>query len=133
MTLMCTSESCADASSENDTPGCQQYITPLNTCYNAKTLFPYDESWSDFDIYDEIVMNNLKRTFYQSRDGTCAGRENLDQLNGNDDSFTLPFDTCVGPFGPPRPWGKFTLVDDVVDESGEVGENDVVISTMKQR
>ncbi len=78
-------------------------------------------------------MNNLKRTFYQSRDGTCAGRENLDQLNGNDDSFTLPFDTCVGPFGPPRPWGKFTLVDDVVDESGEVGENDVVISTMKQR
>ena len=32
-----------------------------------------------------------KRTFYQSRDGTCAGRENLDQLNGND-LFILPFD-----------------------------------------
>mmetsp|Transcript_33209 Transcript_33209/g.56457 ORF Transcript_33209/g.56457 Transcript_33209/m.56457 type:complete len:171 (+) Transcript_33209:33-545(+) len=114
-TLMCTSESCTDAT--KDTPGCMTYSTPLDTCYNAQTLFPNDESWSNLDIYDTIVMKNLKRTFYPSTDGSCAGRggENDGGTNApvdGDDSFIIPFDSCVGPFGPPRPWGKFTLLDD---------------------
>ncbi|KAL3769591.1 hypothetical protein ACHAWU_005543 [Discostella pseudostelligera] len=126
ITLMCTSETCTNA--DENTPGCQQYITPLNACYNAQTLFPNDESWSDLDIYDTMIMMNLKREFYQSRDGTCAGREKEDgstaDMNGND-SFILPLDVCVGPFGPPRPWGKFTLVDDF---DGRKEASDVISS-----
>lgn len=108
---MCTTEGCTDA--DENTPGCKQYTTPLNTCYNAKTLFPNDESWSDLDIYDEMIMRNLKRSFYQSTDGSCAGRgeeTNIPQPVDGDDSFFIPLGDCVGPFGPPRPWGKFTLL-----------------------
>ena len=79
------------------------------------------------DIYDEMIMNNLKRTFYESEDGSCAGRGEdsasaVPQPVDGDDSFVIPFDACVGPFGPPRPWGKFTLLDDYDhrEEEGEV-------------
>eukprot|EP00578_Thalassiosira_sp_NH16_P003386 CAMPEP_0181139946 /NCGR_PEP_ID=MMETSP1071-20121207/35049_1 /TAXON_ID=35127 /ORGANISM="Thalassiosira sp., Strain NH16" /LENGTH=177 /DNA_ID=CAMNT_0023226879 /DNA_START=49 /DNA_END=582 /DNA_ORIENTATION=- len=131
-TLMCTTESCTD--SDEDTPGCKSYTTPLNTCYNAKDLFPNDESWSDLDIYDEMIMRNLKRSFYQSKDGSCAGRgeekgdgggggaTNVQPVDG-DDSFTLPMKLCVGPFGPPRPWGKFTLLG---DDDGDVEESEAL-------
>eukprot|EP00580_Thalassiosira_gravida_P015392 CAMPEP_0201667566 /NCGR_PEP_ID=MMETSP0494-20130426/15616_1 /ASSEMBLY_ACC=CAM_ASM_000839 /TAXON_ID=420259 /ORGANISM="Thalassiosira gravida, Strain GMp14c1" /LENGTH=175 /DNA_ID=CAMNT_0048147597 /DNA_START=8 /DNA_END=535 /DNA_ORIENTATION=- len=117
-TLMCTTESCTDATV--DTPGCKEYTTPLETCYNAQTLFPGDESWSDLDIYDTMMMRNLKRTFYESKDGSCGGREeeedghNIPQAVDGDDTFILPIGDCVGPFGPPRPWGKFTLLEDGV-------------------
>ncbi|KAL7538327.1 hypothetical protein ACHAXR_009308 [Thalassiosira sp. AJA248-18] len=119
-TLMCTTESCTD--SDENTPGCKQYTTPLNTCYNAKNLFPNDDSWSDLDIYDEMVMRNLKRTFYQSKDGSCVGSGDEGSDNAvpepvdSGDSFVLPLDACVGPFGPPRPWGKFTLLDEGHDD-----------------
>mmetsp|Transcript_27783 Transcript_27783/g.59038 ORF Transcript_27783/g.59038 Transcript_27783/m.59038 type:complete len:183 (-) Transcript_27783:78-626(-) len=122
-TLMCTTESCTDATPS--TPGCKKYDTPLDECYNAATLFPGDESWSDTDIYDTMLMRNLKRTFYESKDGTCAGREEEESGGApvvpgdEDDAFILPFDACVGPFGPPRPWGKFTLMGDDNDQEGE--------------
>ncbi|KAL7554601.1 hypothetical protein ACHAWF_018096 [Thalassiosira exigua] len=122
-TLMCTTESCTEA--DENTPGCKKYVTPIGTCYNAKELFPGDESWSDVDIYDEMIMRNLRRTFYKSKDGSCAGRGKEAQSNtmtepvdGND-SFILPTDECVGPFGPPRPWGKFTLLFDDEYDSEE--------------
>eukprot|EP00571_Detonula_confervacea_P013746 CAMPEP_0172297964 /NCGR_PEP_ID=MMETSP1058-20130122/810_1 /TAXON_ID=83371 /ORGANISM="Detonula confervacea, Strain CCMP 353" /LENGTH=166 /DNA_ID=CAMNT_0013007191 /DNA_START=24 /DNA_END=524 /DNA_ORIENTATION=+ len=121
-TLMCTTEGCTDA--DENTPGCKQYTTPLNTCYNAKNLFPNDESWSDLDIYDEMIMRNLKRSFYQSTDGTCAGRgegaTNIPQPVDGDDSFIIPLGDCVGPFGPPRPWGKFTALDGDDESDSEV-------------
>ena len=96
------------------------------------------------DIYDEMNMRSLKRTFYQSKDGSCAGRkarereevkrknqavESGQQDVAGDDSFILPFDVCVGPFGPPRPWGKFTHLDDDGqerdDRADEEQNNDV--------
>ena len=125
-TLMCTSESC-DGADEN-TPGCRTYTTPMNACYNAGVLFPGDESWGDSDVYDEMVMSDIKRTFYKSMDGSCVWRgEGGDAKNGiprpvdADDSFILPLDVCVGPFGPPRPWGKFTLLFDDDDREEEGG------------
>lgn len=120
---------------DTDAAACKSYTTPLNQCYNAQNLFPGDESWSAHDIYDTISMMNMKRTFYKSSDGTCSNALTLWELSesaedagvgdflaggvydhyitqegGSDDYFILPFDECVGPFGPPRPWGKFTLV-----------------------
>lgn len=82
-------------------------------------------------------MRSLKRRFFESGDGTCrdngrsngavTGNENNGDSesgggNGDDedeDSFVLPFDVCVGPFGPPRPWGKFTLLDEHDDDQGD--------------
>lgn len=96
---------------DNDGVGCQEYRTPLNTCYNANTLFPNDPSWGDLDIYDEMSGVNLKRTFYQSKDGSCVGK-------GEVEASDIPLNECVGPFGPPRPYGKFSLVGDdyIVEE-----------------
>ena len=87
------------------------------------------------DIFDEMIMMNLKRTFYQSNDSTCAGRQEegantkVDNDASDDASFILPLDVCVGPFGPPRPWGKFTLVYDIGSRRGD-DDNNVVISAM---
>lgn len=73
-------------------------------------------------------MLSMKRSFYKSQDGTCSNvvqsqevlevlergyyYDNFATLMQDDDYFVLPFDKCVGPFGAPRPWGKFTLVQD---------------------
>lgn len=114
-TLMCASESCDGA--DEGTSGCRAYTTPLNACYDARFLFPGDESWGDSDVFDEMIMGNIKRTFYRSGDGSCSGRG---EGHNGDDSFILPLDECVGPFGPPRPWGKFTLLFDSGDRVEEV-------------
>ena len=88
---------------------CKTYLTPLQSCYNAKFLFPNDESWSDVDIFDQLYFNTtldenqLHRTFYTSNDGSCS--------SDVDYSWIQPFEVCEGPFGYPRPWGKFSLVD----------------------
>lgn len=129
-TLMCTSESCG---ADENIPGCRTYTTPMKACYNARVLFPGDESWGDLDVYDEMVMSDIKRTFYKSMDGSCVGRgeggdakNSIPQPVDADDSFILPLDVCVGPFGPPRPWGKFNLLFDNDDREEEGG----VISTI---
>ena len=101
---------------------CKTYLTPLQSCYNAKFLFPNDESWSDVDIFDQLYFNTtldenqLHRTFYKSNDGSCS--------SDVDYSWIQPFEVCEGPFGYPRPWGKFSLVDDIV-----VAENDVLLDS----
>ena len=73
-------------------------------------------------------MKSMKRTFYKSKDGSCSNPVQVQEDSAvdksayytnlmdqnNDDYFILPFDECVGPFGEPRPWGKFTLVQDIV-------------------
>lgn len=111
-TLLC--DSCHDDATEL-TQGCVACITPLNTCYNAQVLFPNDDTWGNIDIYDTMIMRDVKRMFYQSTDGSCIGRDKDDVV---EDYFMLPLDECVGPFGPPKPWGKFTLLfdHDQVDE-----------------
>mmetsp|Transcript_24684 Transcript_24684/g.28535 ORF Transcript_24684/g.28535 Transcript_24684/m.28535 type:complete len:200 (-) Transcript_24684:95-694(-) len=66
----------------------------------------------DQDIKDEIIVDTnhlkssyLKRSFYRSVNRTCSG--------GVADSFDhLPLEMCIGPFGPPYPWGVFDLVED---------------------
>lgn len=84
-----------------DGKDCRTYSTPLSTCYSGQSLFPNDPSWGDVDFLDEIVDATLKRTFFRTNDSTCRDAT---------DEFSLPLDECVGPFGTPRPWGKFSLV-----------------------
>ena len=93
---------CADKC-ESD---CVIFDTPTDECFSAYQLFPNDdsESWSVFDIFDS-VSNDLtffQRTIYGSIDGSCGGLAA--------DVFTIPLEECVGPFGPPRPWGNFSIV-----------------------
>jgi hypothetical protein len=130
MCEVCTDGPAASVSVEAgvDGEGCKTYTTPLNQCYNAQSLFPDDPSWSVFDIYDEMSMKSMKRTFYKSENGSCSNVAKLRDVlevverefyfnnfaEQDDDYFILPFDECVGPFGPPRPWGKFTLVQNDV-------------------
>lgn len=81
---------------------CVHYETPVGACYNGQALFPDDPSWGDSDVHDEIIVDEslLIRVFYQSQDGSCQEPT---------DEYSLPLDACLGPFGKPRPWGKFTL------------------------
>ena len=111
-TTLCSTQDCNDYNGEAEQLNvCKTYLTPISNCYNAKYLFPNDESWGDVDILDELHYRpemkrappELKRTFYTSKDGSCVGV---------DYSWIQPFEVCEGPFGKPRPWGKFSLVDD---------------------
>lgn len=58
-----------------------------------------------FDIHDtrndEII--GIRRLFFKSKDGTCSG-EVTDQFS------SIPLNQCVGPFGPPKPWGTLKLI-----------------------
>ena len=78
--------------------GCKTYSIPLDTCFSPSSLWPGDKQWGDTDVYDECNKSFLIRTFFSSQNGSC-----LEET----DRFVLPLNTCVGPFGRPRPWGKF--------------------------
>jgi hypothetical protein len=110
---------------------CVVYQTPWMTCYNGQILFPGDPSWSEWDILDiplqsssslAIVplasdgdgsssplssdrmvrpLSSFQRFFFGTQNATCASAEPTD-------TFTLPLNACLGPFGAPRPWGNFT-------------------------
>mmetsp|Transcript_31238 Transcript_31238/g.70669 ORF Transcript_31238/g.70669 Transcript_31238/m.70669 type:complete len:157 (+) Transcript_31238:47-517(+) len=126
-TIMCDTQCDQVAESTDGPDGCMRYTTPLNECYNAALLFPGDESWSDVDIIDTIVMKSLNRRFFTSKDSTCQNDKQNTAIQPVDggDSFVIPFDECVGPFGPPRPWGKFTLIE----SSGEKhSDEDAIVS-----
>jgi hypothetical protein len=119
-TTLCSTHSCNDLNGTAELIGvCKTYLTSLHHCYNAKFLFPDDESWSDVDILDELYYNDekesfsskeekaapkLQRTFYKSTNSSCRDV---------DYSWIQPFEVCEGPFGFPRPWGKFSLVDEL--------------------
>ena len=113
LTTLCAERSCSG--------NCSIYRTPTSKCYNGHKLFPPNDNltverssqetnpFGSNDILDEVFYGqknirpwHFKRSFYRSKDGSCSG--------GITDSFeSLPFDECVGPFGPPFPWGKFEL------------------------
>ena len=95
---------------------CQTFETPLGACYNAQQLFPNNPSWSAYDLLDVIPAHVATvpsihrdddpdeffyRYIFDSNDASCRGTVT--------DSFVLPTDICVGPFGEPRPWGNFSL------------------------
>jgi len=126
-TTLCSTKDCNDSNGEAELVGvCKTYLTPISTCYNAQFLFPNDESWSDVDILDELHYRpemkrappDLKRTFYTSKDGSCS--------SDVDYSWTQPFEVCEGPFGLPRPWGKFSLVDGDDVESDSLDEQEII-------
>eukprot|EP00536_Pseudo-nitzschia_multiseries_P009019 jgi/Psemu1/306245/fgenesh1_kg.244_\ len=81
----------------------KSYLTPVNECYNSRALFPNDPSWSGKDVHDTIDVQNqmLFRTIYDTVDASCRGVG---------DEIPIPLNACVGPFGRPRPWGIFRLV-----------------------
>jgi hypothetical protein len=93
---------------------CKTYVTPLSKCYNSQTLFPNDPAWSGKDVMDTVICQTLTRKIFEdSTNGSCRAGD-------QDDHFLIPLDECVGPFGPPRPWGLFTLIrvekiDDRID------------------
>jgi hypothetical protein len=100
------------------------YETPVNSCFNGASLFHHSVDWGDVDIYDEIspsllllsssssddhdhaspLLSSFTRRFYASDNSTC---------NDLVDTYELPLNECLGPFGKPHPWGRFSLVVDV--------------------
>ena len=91
------------------------YTSPINECYNGKSVAYHSSDavtnlkpksnnpYGDHDIMDGFVKEGeefvgIARLFFQSKNGTCLG--------GVTDSFpNIPLNECVGPFGPPYPWG----------------------------
>ena len=105
-TLLCEDRGCSDA--------CQSYMTPINKCYNGQELFPDDPSWGEYDVLDTYVClegvyggdggcttSSFKRTFFASQGSSCS--EQTDEFD------EVPLDECIGPFGDPRPWGRFEI------------------------
>lgn len=88
---------CEDKCSEN----CKAYYVPFEGCFSPPLMFPNDTQWGTSDVLDSRINETFfRRTFYLSNNGNCTIET---------DHFTLPLNSCVGPFGPPRPWGTFTL------------------------
>mmetsp|Transcript_23201 Transcript_23201/g.72597 ORF Transcript_23201/g.72597 Transcript_23201/m.72597 type:complete len:292 (-) Transcript_23201:14-889(-) len=77
------------------------YTTPLGACYSPPTLFPGDDQWGSFDARDELAAGAVRRAFFDTADGSCGAET---------DSVRVPLDSCVGPFGKPRPWGTLRVV-----------------------
>ena len=78
------------------------FITPALQCYNVQ-----NQLFGQNDIFDEIFYSSdetlavaFKRSFFNSTNNTCSG--------GVIDTFDyIPLNECIGPFGPPKPWGMF--------------------------
>eukprot|EP01130_Rhizamoeba_saxonica_P011820 TRINITY_DN4926_c0_g1_i1.p1 TRINITY_DN4926_c0_g1~~TRINITY_DN4926_c0_g1_i1.p1 ORF type:complete len:122 (-),score=8.70 TRINITY_DN4926_c0_g1_i1:175-540(-) len=79
---------------------CKLYKIPLQHCFSPQQLFPGDTTWGTNDVFDRANSSYLVRSFYESSNGSCTTVS---------DSFEIPLNTCVGPFGPPRPWGIFIV------------------------
>lgn len=100
--------------------GCINYLTPIGSCYNGNSFLigrkekensnPFGEN----DIWDDPVLLldggakrviAIQRKFYNSTNSSCTG--------GITDFFDkLPLEKCIGPFGPPRPWGILALASE---------------------
>lgn len=78
---------------------CKTYRPPVGACYSPPLLWPGDTQWGRFDTLDRCNATHLDRSFFSSLNGSCTNRT---------DGFSLPLHTCIGPFGKPRPWGKFS-------------------------
>ena len=112
------------------------YVTPINKCYNGKEMGMLGEDssivnnfaatlingknvklknpYGENDILDELIKENdeiigIKRSFFHSKNTTCTG--------GITDSFpNIPIDICVGPFGPPKPWGILNVINQTSED-----------------
>lgn len=95
--------SCQNKTIDSD---CKTYESPVNVCYNPMNLFQNDSQWGSNDVFDVCSFNGtspptINRTFYNSTNASCSG------VPEGGFSF-LPTMECIGPFGKPRPWGKFS-------------------------
>ena len=132
---------------------CMHFLTPTYQCYNGQMMFPNgtgrhtdtdtdtdtdttsdDDNNNPFGNHDiQDVLNahgnkelgsesshkSIRREFYKSTDGSCSG--------GITDTFdNIPLDQCVGPYGPPRPWGISTLIYDKMVQEKFVSESRVL-------
>lgn len=105
---------------------CILFQTPINKCFNGKSLFPDDSDvWGEYDVYDMVTIpsaddeesrnlrrrgeHTFKRYFFKTIDSSCGGNESVN-VEMATDKYVLPLEKCVGPFGPPRPWGTFELM-----------------------
>ena len=80
---------------------CLDYKTPIEQCYRPTALFPGDPQWGDYDIKDQRVSDStLRRSFYQSKDGTCSRPAEV---------VDIPLHTDLWPMGDPRPCGRFRV------------------------
>eukprot|EP00617_Octactis_speculum_P027391 CAMPEP_0185762462 /NCGR_PEP_ID=MMETSP1174-20130828/21431_1 /TAXON_ID=35687 /ORGANISM="Dictyocha speculum, Strain CCMP1381" /LENGTH=103 /DNA_ID=CAMNT_0028444149 /DNA_START=13 /DNA_END=324 /DNA_ORIENTATION=+ len=96
MTL-CMNCTRADACAKDTDP--KVFDVPVGRCFSPTIEFPDDsDSWGEFDILDECDRFSLTRNFYASSDASCTNVT---------DSYVLRYNTCLGPFSPPRPWGVF--------------------------
>jgi len=109
--MVLCSNSCEEDDENND---CAAYETALSKCYNGSSMWPNDESWGAYDIVDEVNLAEryLRRSFYSTSDSTCQG--------DSTDHFNIPINECVGPFGPPRPYGIFHVSQDSTPISQKV-------------
>ena len=78
---------------------CKTYRVPLAQCFSPALRYPGDEQWGPFDVIDICQGSFLNRSFFATTDGSCRNRT---------DGFVVPLNECVGPFGKPRPFGKFS-------------------------
>ena len=110
---------CEDTACES---GCVQFITPIDDCFNGWDLFPdATESWGPYDIVDTIWNDEtIERTIFRSMNSTCSSSDDDD----DNDVLMLPLNECVGPFGKPRPWGEFKIVQQRPTNGEENDEGD---------
>lgn len=99
---------------------CISYLTPIGSCYNGnstsneqeQTEIEHSNPFGENDIWDDpIILDGtthvigIHRNFYKSTNSSCTG--------GITDFFDrLPLDKCIGPFGPPRPWGILAIASE---------------------
>ena len=83
--------------------GCVSYTTPVGRCWSPAKRYPHNPQWGTTDILDVCLDGGrqVNRSFFASTNGTC-----MHHTGG----FLLPTAACIGPFGPPRPWGTFVCI-----------------------
>ena len=93
---------------------CRTYLLPAAQCFSPHLLFPGDAQWGRSDVRDVPVNGTIVRSFFVSVDSSCENRS---------DGFAIPTGVCVGPFGQPRPWGRFVVQSSVGKERTRLRDN----------
>jgi len=103
MTL-CLNCSLADLCVDDNDP--QNFLVPVGTCFNPLLIYPDSgDVWGEYDVLDECNYLSITRKIFSSTNATCSGEVT--------DEYHLPYDSCLGPFGAPRPWGVFTCKESI--------------------
>ncbi|CAB9504938.1 expressed unknown protein [Seminavis robusta] len=104
--LLLTTTLCEDKCQSH----CREYQTPFYQCFQGAALFPNDPSWNATGYILDFPLNHshFQRQFFDTTNTYPTTLLVVSACQGTPtDEFVLPFRTCVGPFGKPRPWGTF--------------------------